>query len=157
MSPSDPTRGRTLAKGARYGWPFRLLWRATWAPVAVVAAHCVAVLGFDAYERFPALDVPMHLIGGMAVAHFWRQLLPVIVEPALERPELRHVERVLVFGLVAVSAIGWELLELASDRLLGSALLRGLEDTLADLALGLIGGSLYLLAGRVPRVNEQKP
>jgi hypothetical protein len=128
-----------------------LLARAVWAPAGILVVHLVATGAFDAYTAWPALDVPMHLAGGAAIAHFWKTIVPPLLEPALATPRLAHVERVLVFALVGLAAVVWEFTELLSDRLLGTSLLRSLEDTLADLLFGLVGGVAYLLVREITR------
>ena len=133
-----------------------LLARAVWAPAGILGIHLVATGVLDAYTLWPPLDVPMHLAGGAAIAHFWKTIVPPLLEPALATPQLAHVERVLVFALVGLAAVVWEFAELLSDRLLGTSLLRSLEDTLVDLLFGLIGGGAYLLVRELTRPRRTK-
>jgi hypothetical protein len=102
------------------------------------------------YRAFPSLDVPMHLLGGAAMAHFFRRSLQV--------PQSRVVVGALTaaaIGLFSMAATGtatviWEFAEWSSDRLLGSHAQLGLDDTLLDMLLGMAGG-LAVLAARVAR------
>lgn len=50
---------------------FPFLIEAGWFPSLVFLLHCVLSLAFDAYDRAPSLDVPMHLLGGVAIAYFF--------------------------------------------------------------------------------------
>jgi hypothetical protein len=118
--------------------------RGSWAPLAVFALHCVASLGFDAYDRFPWIDVPMHLLGGLAVGYFVDRCLFLLLPSRETTPELRRAEPVLILSLVCTGAVLWEFAEFVVDRWVGTDSQVGLEDTLGDLLVGLVGGGIYL-------------
>ncbi|HVS18673.1 MAG TPA: hypothetical protein VMT18_08750 [Planctomycetota bacterium] len=118
--------------------------RAAWPPLAVFAAHVVASRALNAYERWPHLDVAMHFAGGAAIACFFGRAVEAL---ARRREWLRLDRRVLallVFALTVTAAVLWEFAEFLSDRYAGTAAQRGLEDTLGDLLLGLVGGLAYV-------------
>ena len=57
-------------------------------------------------------------------------------------------QAVLAFGCTAGTTILWEILEFLSDRLFGTQLQHGVEDTVSDILFGLIGGVVYLVLRR---------
>lgn len=54
--------------------------------------------------------------------------------------------RTVVFALTATAAVAWEFAERISDRCLHSHAQIGLDDTLFDMALGIVGGAVLLAA-----------
>jgi hypothetical protein len=66
---------RARAYSSMSGSAFRI-WLTTslrhgvWAPGLVLAFWAVAAKGFDAYIKYPNLDIPTHLFGGLASAYF---------------------------------------------------------------------------------------
>ena len=103
---------------------------------------------YDKYyetRKEQALDVPMHLLGGAAIAWFFWSSLAI--------PECRPVlgsVTVAAAGLMSLAATGtttvlWELAEWSSDRFLGTHTRKGLDDTLLDMVLGFVGGLAILL------------
>lgn len=48
-------------------WVVKTARDAAWAPSLVFLIHAVASLGFRAYQRWPALDIPMHFLGGVVI------------------------------------------------------------------------------------------
>jgi hypothetical protein len=120
--------------------------RALWPPVAVLALHAVLSLGFGAYERFPLLDAPMHVLGGVAIAAaFERTLAALRRQGWVEALEL-EIAAALVVGLSSLAAFVWECAEFASDRYLGTRAQVGIADTLVDMGLGIAGAACYLAA-----------
>lgn len=131
---------------ATLDWILPTLREAAWAPLLVLGLFLAAVGLFDAYSRFPPLDKPTHLLGGVAVTYFfscaWGHARSVAGrEPALGRTSF-------AFGGTAVAAIVWEIFEFLSDHFLATHLQHGLEDTLSDVFFGLIGAAIYLLIRR---------
>src|SRR5687768_669997 len=47
---------------------------AGWAPLLVFGIHLVALGAFNAYERFPHVDLPMHFLGGLVTAFFFHRV-----------------------------------------------------------------------------------
>ncbi len=90
------------------------------------------------YWHYPWADVPMHLLGGMAIVS-WVLFLanqPVRVWPVL--------------GLLALVVFGWELFEFKFSHFLPTEVVfkalpaweRGLADTFSDIIFGVLGGLL---------------
>jgi hypothetical protein len=59
------------------------------------------------------------------------------------------VRLALAFGAVATMAVCWEFAEYASDRLQGTHLNLGVEDTLHDLLMGMLGGLAFVVGAAV--------
>jgi hypothetical protein len=116
---------------------------AAWAPLSVLGAHAVASLGFDAYRRFPPLDLPMHFLGGAAIAFFFDRLGRAARSRGLLGAPAPIVRAVLLMSLATSAAVFWEFAEFFSDRFLGTRAQLGLEDTLLDMFLGFAGGAGY--------------
>src|SRR5277367_553122 len=115
-------------------WVTATLRQAFWAPGLVLVFWAVAAKGFNAYIKYPNLDIPTHLFGGLASAYFFDVCIQNLREPFGSI----HIyfRLALSFGLVGVIAIFWEFGEFLSDRFLGSHLNLGVPDTLGDLFFG---------------------
>jgi hypothetical protein len=44
---------------------------ASWFPVSVFIVHVVLSRGFNAYEELASTDIPMHVLGGVAITYFY--------------------------------------------------------------------------------------
>lgn len=112
----------------------------SWAPLAVFLAHVILSLAFDAYERLPAIDLPVHFLGGLAIAFFCSRVLEMLGDyAAVDRVDDR-LRAVLLIALTATAAVFWEFAEYVSDHLFGTQAQGGLEDTLLDMLFGILGG-----------------
>ena len=123
-----------------------LVRRAGWAPIAVFLLHAFLSRALDGYTRLPPLDIPMHLLGGVAIAYFFSSCFAALPERVVSKEWRRPFQWLVVASLTATAAVCWEFAEFTSDRLLGTGAQKGLEDTLLDMALGIMGGVLYLIA-----------
>jgi hypothetical protein len=47
-----------------------VLRRFGWFPIGIFLAHELCAHVIDGYRRWPFIDIPLHLLGGMAIA-FW--------------------------------------------------------------------------------------
>ena len=95
------------------------------------------------------VDSVMHLLGGVALAMLISGLLVQAVANNWCPDIGRLVTLVLVMSLVATGAVWWEVYEWMSDRFLGTHFQAGLNDTMKDLVLGLLGGAGYAGLGFV--------
>lgn len=89
------------------------------------------------------VDSAMHLLGGAALAMLVSGLLAQAVGNGWCPDTGRLITLVLVISLVATGAVCWEVYEWISDRLLGTHFQFDLDDTMKDLVLGLLGGTVY--------------
>lgn len=116
-----------------------------WAPISVFIFHMIASKGFDAYEIFPLLDIPMHFIGGVVICYFF-----AICAKAPNAFFLlgRHTKLslfVILVALTGTTTVVWEFAEWISDQYFGQNAQLGVTDTMGDMFLGLFGGSIVAL------------
>ncbi|TAK04969.1 hypothetical protein EPO33_03160 [Patescibacteria group bacterium] len=113
------------------------------APVFVLVLHILRVLFLTEYHE---LDMLMHFLGGASILVAGlvagsrlrrRGLIPADLPPWLAAFAL--------IGLVGLVGIAWEFFEFATDYAAQTQAQGGLKDTMADLALDLLGGMSALL------------
>lgn len=115
--------------------------KGAWAPFAVLAVSFpVAAMPF-AEAVYPAL----HLLGGMALAYFFRRAVRLVYGAW---PPL--LSSLVAFSLACTGALAWEIAEFASDFLFGTTLQEGLLDTMTDLILAAAGAAAWLALRRCP-------
>jgi hypothetical protein len=135
-----------------------LLKRAGWAPIATFLLHAFLSRVLDAYTRFPPLDIPMHLLGGVAIAYFFSSSFRALPDGVVSGDARWLAESLCVASLTATASVFWEFAEFTSDRLFSTGAQKGLEDTILDMALGILGGVLYLfIAGRLGSLGGVRP
>jgi hypothetical protein len=124
-------------------WVLVTLRESAWAPVGVICFYAIG-LAFDWYDLFPPLDIPSHLLGGAAITYFYRSAIKnsqsIVGEISIP------IQILLAFTSTGTTIILWEFYENALDFFLGTHMVRGLEDTMIDMFLGLLGAlvlSLY--------------
>ena len=125
------------------GWVGRSLRRAAWAPILVVMAYALALVTLAPHPP-QWLDSIAHAAGGVAMAYFAFTALEHLQKSVGKTP--RTIRLVAAVGLTAVVAIAWELLEFLVDLTASTRLAPSVEDTLVDLALGLVGAVVFALA-----------
>lgn len=118
--------------------------KAAWAPALVFVAHMILWHGVGAYEAFPPLDTPMHLLGGLAIAFFFWTAYSICARTGAFGQPNNTAIAVLTLTSAVASAVLWEFGEYLSDRYLGSNTQKGLEDTLLDMLLGIVGGAVFV-------------
>lgn len=128
-----------------FNWFKTTLRESAWAPLCVILLY-ISGLALHLYDLFPVLDVPSHFLGGMAITYFYRSAIRNSREMLGETP---HPIQVLsAIALTGTTAILWEFYEFITDFLLGTHKIRGLEDTLTDLFVGLMGALVFSLLYR---------
>jgi hypothetical protein len=135
-------------------WLTRTLRRAAWAPILVLGLHVIAARVLGLYRLWPPTDIPMHFLGGIAIAYFFSHAYRAAEElDLLGRPSaLLYV--VMVFALVCSSTVFWEFAEFLADRYLRTHMQGGLEDTLGDMLVGIVGGVAFLVVSRTARTSR---
>ena len=125
-------------------WAIASLRRAAWAPVLVFTIHVVAILSLDIYSRFPEFDIPMHFVGGVAIAYFFGQCYCMAARFELLGQPSAVVFPPMILGLTSLAAVVWEFAEFVADRQLGMHTQPNLADTLLDVLMGLLGGGAWI-------------
>ena len=117
-----------------------------WFPLAVFLAHEFCSHVIDAYRRWPPIDIPLHFLGGLAMAFFLAGVLRMLTARALVRPPEPLLRLVLLFALVGTITVFWEFAEWISDHFFGTnCQMNDLNDTLLDQLMGLSGALAFLL------------
>lgn len=130
-------------------WGITSLRRAAWAPVLVFSIHIVALWAFDLYRHFPDFDIPMHFIGGVAIAHFFGMSYRTAASLKLLGEPSTAVFPPMILGLTSLAAVVWEFAEFIADRQFGTHSQPGLADTLLDLLMGLLGGAVWIVGNHL--------
>ena len=125
-------------------WTAATTREAAWAPSLVFLVHVVAYLGFDAYKAYPPLDLPMHFLGGVVIAFFFHRASINASRLGLLGPYHAVTHALLVISLTCSAAVLWEFAEWTYDRAFGTHHQLGLDDTLLDMLLGILGGAAFL-------------
>ena len=114
------------------------------APGSVFALHVFLSRGFigNYYLKYPWLDIPFHLMGGISIFIFLYYLIykyQIIGDAFAKFPLI--VQFIITTSFVSLSATAWEFLEWTTEYLKYSS--QGdLNDTLFDLFLGIMGGAI---------------
>jgi len=116
-----------------------------WLPIAVFAFHQLVARGFDAYNVFPLLDIPMHFLGGVAIGIFFWVLFDSkeSCDSIGNLTQLGHVITSILGVFLAVSV--WEFAEWITDFIGMSHAQLSIDDTMLDMFLGVCGGVLAIL------------
>jgi hypothetical protein len=133
------------------------LLRAAVYPAGILLGHLLLRARIGPAVNWPPLNVATHMAGGLAVAN----LAAVTVAPVLEalRGRMRALVRVAgIVALTATIAVTWEFLECIMARIHGVQGPSAGGDTLRDIAAGIAGAVIYVLAssrGRATGVSAQ--
>ena len=116
--------------------------QAAWAPLAVICFYAIA-LALHLYDLFPPLDIPSHILGGMAITYFYRSAIRNSQYIVGDIPVL--IQSIFAFTCTGTTIIFWEFYENLLDFFFGTHMVRGLEDTIVDMLLGLVGALVFSL------------
>ena len=123
-------------------WFLMTVRESIWAPLGVVVSYLV-VKAFDGYLLYPPLDIPTHFLGGVAIAYFYRSAITNSQKLVGSIP--LPVQSLLTLTCTGTTTILWEFFEYSSDLFFHTNMVLGLEDTLKDMFMGLLGGLILLL------------
>jgi hypothetical protein len=125
-------------------WLVLTLQKGAWAPLGVFGLHVVLAFGFNIYIAYPVLDIPMHFLGGIVIAYFFWQSLCSALKLNLAGQPSPLLQAVLIVALTGLATIFWEFAEWSWDFLFDASAQGGLDDTMLDMLMGLLGGSLFV-------------
>lgn len=127
----------------------RTIRKGIWLPLCVFMLDkvCIHVYG-NLYVLWPPLDIPMHFLGGVAIAYFGAILIKQCAEGGFIKINSDLMVAVLILALTLSAATFWEYAEWISDHTLGTQSQKGLDDTLLDTLVGFLGGTLFVLISR---------
>ena len=126
-------------------WARLTLREAAWAPLSVICFYAVG-LAFHLYDRFPPLDIPSHILGGIAITYFYRAAIRNSQSIVGDIPTL--IQTLLAFTSAGTTIILWEFYETALDFFFDALVFRSLDDTIRDMFLGLMGALAFSLLQR---------
>jgi len=127
-----------------------------WLPFLVFVLHEVCAHAFgNLYDAWPPLDIPMHFIGGFAIAYFASVIVRQCEEYGFITIHSDIAAAMFIFALTLSAAVFWEYAEWLSDHFIGTQSQKGLDDTLLDTVVGLLGGSLYILIIKGKRICRE--
>jgi hypothetical protein len=119
-----------------FNWVKITLKEAAWAPLCVFGFYLFG-LAFHLFDEYPRLDVPTHFMGGVAITYFYRSLIrnsqPIVGDIPLS------VRILFAFTCTGTTVVLWEFYENFLDRFFSFHMVRGLEDTIVDMFVGLMG------------------
>jgi hypothetical protein len=123
-------------------WLSQTLYEAAWGPLTVFGIYLIG-LAFHIFRLFPFVDMPVHFLGGVAITYFYRAAIKHSqkVVGAIPFP----VQILLALTCTGTTTILWEFYENFADAFLGTHMVRGLQDTLVDLLMGLSGAVVLSL------------
>jgi len=123
-------------------WILTTLREAAWAPLLVLAFYALG-LAFQLFKRFPPLDIPTHFMGGVVITYFYRTAIRHSQKLVGEIP--LPIQVLFAITCTATTTILWEFYENILDFLAGTHMVRGVQDTIVDLFVGLLGALVLSL------------
>jgi hypothetical protein len=102
-----------------------------------VIGFYIFVLVLGLYDLYPPLDIPSHFAGGMAITYFYRSAIRNAQTLVGDVPSL--IQILFAFTSTGTTVVLWEFYENTIDYLFGFHTVRGLEETIVDMAMGLSG------------------
>jgi hypothetical protein len=123
-------------------WISATLYEAAWGPLTVFGIYLLG-LAFHIFRVFPFLDMPVHFLGGVGITYFYRSAIKHSQKTLGKIPF--PVQVLFALTCTGTTAILWEFCENIIDFFLGTHMVRGLQDTLVDLLMGLSGALVLSL------------
>ena len=138
---------------ALLNWIENSLREAAWAPLLVLGIHIMAHV-LNIYDRFPNLDLPMHFFGGLGMAFLLHRASINAYRSGLTRPYQPGRHRLFVFTSTFTVALAWEFSEFVTGWYSAGKTREGMNDTIGDLVLGIIGCLFFLILASRSRTRE---
>ena len=123
-------------------WIVDTLREAAWAPLSVFGFYLLG-RAFQLFELFPPLDIPTHFVGGVVITYFYRSAIRHSQKLVGEIPV--SIQVLFAFTCTGTTTILWEFYENIMDFFMGTNMVRGVQDTIVDLFVGLLGALVVSL------------
>ena len=123
-------------------WVLDTLREAAWAPLSILGLYLFART-LQLFKLFPPLDIPTHFLGGVAITYFYRAAIRHSQKLVGEIPF--PIQVLFAITCTGTTTILWEFYENVLDFFLDTGMVRGVEDTIVDLLVGLLGGLVFSL------------
>jgi len=132
-------------KSLFFDWVSATIKESAWAPLSVFGFYLFG-LATHLYDLFPPLDVPTHFMGGVVITYFYRVAIRNSQRLVGDIP--LSIQIIFAFTCTGTTTVLWEFYENFMDHFFGFHMVRGLEDTLVDLFLGVSGALVLSLLYR---------
>jgi hypothetical protein len=103
-------------------------------------------LALHLFDKYPTLDIPTHFMGGVAITYFYRSAIRNSQRIVGDIP--LSIRIIFAFTCTGTTIILWEFYENIMDHVFGFHMVRGLEDTIVDMFVGLSGALVLSLLYR---------
>jgi len=123
-------------KSSLFDWIVTTLKQAAWAPLSIFGFYVFGLL-IHLFDNFPYVDIPTHFLGGVTITYFYRVAIRNSQKLVGDIP--LPIQILLGFTCTGTTAVFWEFYENFADHFLGTRMVRGVEDTIVDLAMGISG------------------
>ena len=124
--------------------------RAFWLPTLVFLVYVGAcILGVT--TQLPGIDMVFHLVGGFSIAYSVSRSLENLDASGMGRGLEGVLWPIFIVAMTATAAVFWEFAEFALDSAFAMRFQTDLPDTMSDMALGVVGGLIFLALHRVRR------
>ena len=128
----------------------KLFTSAFWLPALVFAVYvCACILGVT--TRLPRIDMVFHLVGGFSIGFCVDRGLGILESQGLAGGPEGVLRSAFILSMTASAALLWEFAEFAVDSLYSMRFQTDLADTMSDMALGVVGGIVFLMLHRFMR------
>ena len=129
--------------------------RASWFPIVVFVVHVILSRGLDAYTVQPWADIPMHVLGGVAITYWYARTLLGVEERLFQESKTGYpIWLLFLFALTGMTTGLWEFAEFLADHFFDAGARKSLPDTMLDMALGFAGALLFLTPCGLKRGSE---
>lgn len=123
-------------------WILNTLREAAWAPLSVLGFYALG-LTFRLFKLFPPLDIPVHFMGGVVITYFYRVAIRNSEKLVGEVPF--PIQVLFAITCTGTTTVLWEFYENLLDYFAGTQMVRGVQDTIVDLFVGLVGALMLSL------------
>lgn len=123
-------------------WILVTMREAAWAPLSVFSVYLVCLI-VGLYDLYPNLDIPTHILGGIAITYFYRAAIRNSQKLLGETPF--PIQVLFAFTATGTTVIFWEFAENIVDFVFHTHNVFGLFDTLKDMFNGLLGALVLTL------------
>lgn len=149
-------RQNQISSNVCLAWIKDSLLKGGWAPILVFGLN-IAVYLLGLYQKFLHADVPVHFLGGIAITYFFYKSIKCALKLDLLGSPSALLLRIFLFTLVCFTVVFWEFLEWVMETLFHLVLQNSIDDTLFDMAVGILGGIVILAVKwkRIWMLNKQ--
>lgn len=111
-------------------------------PIIIFIIQYTVLMRFGVYTKYVWFDIPMHFIGGCAIAYSFILVLNKLYDKVIINDKLIRI--LIIVSFVGFVAIFWEFYEHLVNVLLNDPI-NVYGDTMLDLLMGLLGGLVIAL------------